>query len=111
MIDWNKPIETVDGLPARVISTDYKGYNGLPLHVVQIETRHCSGIGYYKEDGTPHTTCNYIRNVRVKREGWVIKFKGEDRLWDFQIYSSEKNAVMYVPAGTVHEIVRIQWEE
>lgn len=111
MIDWTKPIETVDGLPARVISTDYKGNNRLPLYVVQIEGRHFSHIGYYRVDGNPHTTCDRIRNVRVKREGWVIKFKGKDRLWDFHIYSSEETAVMNVLAGTVHEIVRIQWEE
>ena len=111
MIDWTKPIETVDGLPARVISTDYKGYNGLPLCVVQIEGRHFSRIGYYKVDGNPHTTCDCIRNVRVKREGWVIKFKGKDCLWDFQIYPSEEIAAKHVPSGTVHEVVRIKWQQ
>ena len=71
MIDWNKPIETVDGLPARVISTDYKGYGGLHIYVVQIEGRHFSHIGYYKVDGNPHATCDRIRNVRVKRKAWI----------------------------------------
>jgi hypothetical protein len=102
MIDWTKPIETVDGLPARVISTNYKGYNALPLYVVQIEGRHFSHIGYYKEDGNPHTTCDRICNVRVKREGWV------------NIYAVHKTEAAAIQCRSQHEgvVTRfVRWEE
>jgi hypothetical protein len=94
MIDWNKPIETVDGLPARVISTDYKRYDGLPLYVVQIEARHFSHIAYYKEDGNPHATCDRIRNVRVKREGWALvrREHGAPVFSSDWVYASKKAA-------------------
>ena len=71
MINWDKPIETVDGEPARVISTDYTGYDGSNSYIVQIEGKHFARLGFFKEDGKPHGSCDRIRNARVKREGWV----------------------------------------
>lgn len=123
MIDWDKPIETVDGLPARVISTDYKGYNALPLYVVQIEGRHFSHIGYYKEDGNPHTTCDRIRNARVKREGWILigpPINGPSLLSRIvvtkHIYPSEQEALrareeLQYTTSVGTKAVFFQWEE
>lgn len=105
MIDWNKPIETVDGLPARVISTDYKGYNGLPLCVVQIEGRHFSRIGYYKVDGNPHTTCDYIRNVRVKRKAWI-----KLAIHDFYKGDTKEEIEKYI-TNDKYKAVYAEWEE
>lgn len=119
MIDWDKPIETVDGRKARLVETHHKelwwhlvwaasDYEG-PGDVYMVNAEGCRCDSRSIEMGLQ--TSQFIRNVPVKREGWVIKFKGKDRLWDFHIYSSEETAVMHVPAGTVHEVVRIQWEE
>ena len=113
MIDWDKPIETVDGRGAKVLSRGY-WRNGETYCVVQIEdddgnseiviVNPTTGYGAWSSKGQ-------FRNARVKREGWVIKFKGKDCLWDFQIYPSEEIAVKHVPSGTVHEVVPIKWEQ
>jgi len=76
MIDWDKPIETLEGWPAKVISTDYKSRFS-KLYVAQIERPGAgrdpimSYIAWFKQDGTPWETTYQIRNVPVKREGWV----------------------------------------
>ena len=133
MIDWNKPIETVDGRKALVIGShpeprgdpNDEGYfvprmvwiestrNSLfgDVFLVMPSGVRCDDTAWRARPSVPEVREPFIRNVRVKREGWVIKFKGKDCLWDFQIYPSEEIAVMHVPAGTVHEVVRIQWEE
>ncbi len=75
-INWDEPIEDVNGNPARVISKNYR--EGLcNLYVVQIDTTLMSSvIRLYYSDGSPWVPVEggmryTIRNVKRKREGWV----------------------------------------
>lgn len=113
MIDWNKPIETVDGHQARCISGMATGFIvyvlGGPerrgdVFLVNDKGCRCDARAIYSKRQEP-----FIRNVRVKREGWVVKMKGLDRLWDFHIYSSEEIALKNAPSGYV--VARMEWEE
>jgi hypothetical protein len=71
MIDWSKPIETMEGWKAKIVSTDYKTISST-LYLVQIERPSGASIlGWYREDGQPWETQFLLRNVKVKREGWV----------------------------------------
>jgi len=71
MIDWTKPIETMEGWKAKIVSTDYKTISST-LYLVQIERPSGTSIlGWYREDGQLWETQTLLRNVKVKREGWV----------------------------------------
>ncbi len=71
MIDWTKPIETMEGWKAKIISTDYKTISST-LYLVQMERPSgVSILGWYREDGQPWETQTLLRNVKVTREGWV----------------------------------------
>jgi len=115
MIDWKKPIETVDGRAAKVLSRGY-WRNGETYCVVQVENPETGDseilivnptTGYGHAAIAASTTS--IRNAPVKREGWVVKYKDQDRLWDYRIFSSEEIAIGNSPVQTV--VVRMQWEE
>ena len=72
MIDWSKPIETMEGWKAKVVSTDYKTISST-LYLVQMERPSSASIlGWYREDGQPWETQTLLRNVKVKKEGWVL---------------------------------------
>jgi hypothetical protein len=72
MIDWTKPIETMEGWKAKVVSTDYKTISST-LYLVQMERPSGASIlGWYREDGRPWETQALLRNVKVKKEGWVL---------------------------------------
>ena len=106
MIDWTKPIETMEGWPAKVVSRDYKTVTRT-LFLVQIE-RPFSGrtslscLGWYQEDGRPWETERHIRNAPVKREGWVNIYG---------VYKTEEDAkrACVDPDRNCHRFVR--WEE
>ena len=75
MIDWNKPIETVDGREAKFIK---EMMTGCIVYVLQQSG--CRGDvllvndkGYRRDDRASVSERQepFIRNVRVKREGWV----------------------------------------
>ena len=78
MIDWDKPIETVDGRGAKIIArlpnaadaptmvwieSDRNGFGDVFL--VNNEGVRCDDRAIYSKRQEP-----LIRNVRVKREGW-----------------------------------------
>ena len=75
MIDWNKPIETVDGRAARFVF--HMGENQRIIYVngimsesgdvflVNDEGCRCDDRAIYSKRQEP-----FIRNARVKREGW-----------------------------------------
>ena len=113
MIDWNKPIETVDGREAKFIK---EIMTGCIVYVLQQSGRRgdvflVNDKGCRRDDRASDSEQEkpFIRNAPVKREGWVVKYKGKDRLWDGHIYSSEKSAVDNSPVQAV--VIRIQWEE
>jgi len=119
MIDWTKPIETMEGWKAKVVSTDYKTISST-LYLVQMERPSGASIlGWYREDGQPWETQTLLRNVKVKREGWVLIRPPVKTLLNvfallatYHVYPSEEEARMamdYVESGT--KPVHLTWEE
>lgn len=74
MIDWNKPIETVDGRKARLVETNIEKLQHIvyvygksdDVFIVDYEGYRCDDRAIYSKRQEP-----FIRNARVKREGWV----------------------------------------
>ena len=74
MIDWNKPIETVDGRKARKIQT----VKNELWNIVFVPGENFGDVFLINDEGCicgERTILRirkpFIRNVRVKREGWV----------------------------------------
>jgi len=71
MIDWDKPIETTERLPARLLSVDYR-VAGNTYMLVQIEHPDGSVARTFHKNGSPLPPYEgRIRNRKTKREGWV----------------------------------------
>jgi hypothetical protein len=124
MIDWTKPIETVDGCNARVIqtnATEPKIWH--MVHVLGGPGRYgdvfiVNNEGYLCDDrtmGRKYSQEPFIRNVRVKREGWVLVEPYSERMLAIRhIYETEEEALKAkdyygTTAGT--KAVFFQWEE
>jgi len=106
-IDWTKPIETIDGYPARVISTDYRD-GCLTLVVVQAELEKISMILRFLKDGTNMYLGTGIRNRKTKREGWINIFPDQ---WVGCSYESEEAARRHPNAKGAIATIKIEWEE
>ena len=117
MIDWKKPIETVDGRPARLVETNSRNllwhlvwvaaeYEG-PGDVYMMNAEGCRCDSRSIEMGLQ--TSQFIRNVRVKREGWVLKRKGMNLLGDYRVHETETQA--WEACSDSGEVLRIEWEE
>jgi hypothetical protein len=107
-IDWDKPIETTEGLPARLLSSDYR-LEGETFMLVQIEYDHRSKLSYWEKNGTPYWPSEgRIRNRKTKRKGWVVIFP--DR-WAGMIWESEEAAQRHPDTKRAIDIVKIEWEE
>jgi hypothetical protein len=106
-IDWDKPIETEEGLPARLLSTDYR-MDGETVMLVQIEHEHGSATRVFRKDGTPYwPSTGRIRNRKTKREGWInIYPSGEHG----KIRETQEEAERVANTDTVATI-KIEWEE
>ena len=107
-IDWDKPIETTEGFPARVISRDYLLSSGERQVIVQVERMGESSLHYYNAQGTNRYISVKIRNRKVKREGWVVIFP--DR-WAGMIWRSKEEAQRHGDTKHAIDIVKIEWEE
>lgn len=108
-IDWDKPIETTEGLPARLLSTDYR-VDEKTFMLVQIEHPSGSLARTFYECGSPYLTYpGKIRNRKTKREeGWVVIFP--DR-WAGMIWRSKEDAQRHGDTKHAIDIVKIEWEE
>lgn len=106
MIDWDKPIETVCGLSAKVISTGFR-YGDEVGVVLQIEYERSSVISHYAKNGDPRFGAPEIRNRKTKREGWISIYDG---LVGKVIHSSETTAKVFAQRD-VKAIIKIEWEE
>ena len=106
VIDWDKPIETVEGNPARVISTDHR-YSGETLAVIQIEHPGFSCVGYYHKNGEPAFGSVNIRNRKTKREGWINIYPHET---DVGYHKTEREAKESAYSNVITTI-KIEWEE
>lgn len=117
MIDWDKPIETIEGWPAKVLSATYR-INYESFFVVQIE---CDNGGWsrvviFDKDGYvrngPLTT--EIRNVPVKREGWMAVYRGKIREGvrdSSPLYETREECVQLCSGNKVTAYVKVEWEE
>lgn len=70
-IDWDKPIETVSGKPAKVISRDFKSKNRGFDVVVQFEEDCESRMGFYTQEGRPVCAGPLLRNKTKKVTKWI----------------------------------------
>jgi hypothetical protein len=77
MIDWTKPIETVDGRKARKLRTELREL----WHLVYVPSDSTGDVFLVNAEGFrcddrkpkyPHHNPQFIRNVKVKKEGWVL---------------------------------------
>jgi len=107
-IDWDKPIETTEGLTARLLSSDYR-VAGKTVMLVQIEhpdgsvarTFHKNGSSYLYYEGK-------IRNRKTKREGWINIFPDQ---WVGLLHESEEVARRHPNAKDAIATIKIEWEE
>lgn len=106
MIDWDKPIETENGSPAKVISRDYRTTRYGICMMVQIEELEYSHTASYTLQGDPPFTGPKLRNRKTKREGWVNVYEG----WVGTIYSTESQAKANTRSN-VEATIKIEWEE
>lgn len=118
-IDWTKPIETMEGKPARVLATDLKDRvhkvvvaidNGDYEHV---ECLMPSGASNGNTFGDP-----IVRNKRVKVRGYVgvrcethVQFDNEPIATTTAIYSTRAAAESIVRNGPEWRVIPIEWEE
>ena len=100
MIDWTKPIETVDGRKARLVLHMDENQriiyvNGMMSESGDVFLVNDEGYIYSKRQEP------FIRNARVKREGWVNIYG---------VYKTEEEAKKACVADSGrHRFVR--WEE
>jgi hypothetical protein len=107
-IDWDKPIETTEGLPARLLSNDYR-VPGNTLMVVQIEHPSGSLARIFHENGIPYLAYpGKIRNRKTKREGWINIFPDQ---WVGCSHGSEEAARRHPNAKGAIATIKIEWEE
>jgi hypothetical protein len=112
-IDWTKPIESVGGKPARVLSEDCRTFGGANLRVVQVEYQEMSGLHRVYDNGCNTIGEKIIRNRKVKKEAWMNLHQDCDGVYEGgSVYKSEESArkagrdlLSYVAT------VKIEWEE
>ncbi len=118
MIDWTKQIETVDGRAARLVETHLENRwhivyanpdpdscgSKADVFLVNFEGYRCDDRAIYSKRQEP-----FIRNVRVKREGWVLKRKFLNLLGDYRVFENEKDA--FEASSLSEQLIRIEWEE
>jgi len=106
-IDWDKPIETTEGFPARVISRDYLLSSGERQVIVQVEKRGESSLHYYNAQGINRYINVKIRNRKTKREGWINIYRDNRH---GAIWKNKEDANSFANTDTVATI-KIEWEE
>lgn len=111
-IDWTKPIETIAGYPARVLSTDFRS-DGKEIVAVQIEYKNCSEINCYTQDGRICGLGPPLRNRKVKREGWVNVYPSlfADTARVIVKVCESEAASKAIATSDVIATVKIEWEE
>lgn len=125
MINWRKPIETVGGRKARLVEANIETgriivytYSGSgDVFLVDEE-------GYRRDERASDSERQepFIRNARVKREGWVLVEPKKNRtlnnivaiLGTLYVYPTEKEAlraILYHNMDLETKAVFFQWEE
>jgi len=104
MIDWTKPIETVDGRAARLVEANTETFEHIvytygergDVFLVTCEGYRCDDRAMYSKRQEP-----FIRNVRIKREGWVNIYG---------VYKTEEEAKSACAADIGRQRF-VRWEE
>ena len=107
MIDWDKPIETENGSPAKVISRDYRTTRYGICMMVQIEGLDYSYTASYTLKGDAAFTGPKLRNRKTKREGWINIYDG----WVGKIIHSAEATAKAFAGPDVKATIKIEWEE
>jgi hypothetical protein len=108
MIDWDKPIETSNGYPARLISENFRDCDET-LMLVQIEHPERSIARTFKKNGRPYWAYEgTIRNRKTKREGWVNVYS--DLTVHGKVWETEEKAKQSALHKTI-ATAKIEWEE
>ena len=128
MIDWTKPIETMEGRHARRITTTRIEQS----HIIFVPSRDWGDIflvndsGFRCDDRAIYSKRQepFIRNVKVKKEGWVLMRPWRDQpappfslarfLATNHAYSSEeeaREAMDYYSVEPGTKPVYLTWEE
>ena len=114
MIDWDKPIQTDDGRPAKVLSKTGYWFNGETYGVVQVESESGNSLLHVVNPitGRGFSGIPTFRNVSVKREGWV-------RVWNRNGFWSVFSDVVFAEKASAEEACKklggvpafVVWEE
>jgi hypothetical protein len=109
-IDWTKPIEDMNGNPARLISEDYKTAKGY-ARLVQIDFG-ATSLVYPVDARGFHTSFDNqeIRNRKVKKMGWVNIYRSSCGERSIGVLFPTKERAEFVGNGAVATI-KIEWEE
>ena len=111
MIDWTKPIETVDGRAAKLLSRGY-WRNGETYCVVQFEDDDGNSEIVIVNPTTGYHAWSHkgpFRNVRVKRVAWCLVSPKYCIVNRREYYRTEELAK---EAASPDELVaRMEWEE
>jgi hypothetical protein len=129
MIDWTKPIETVeDGQPALVmgllslamaqspVKPDENGFEPMMVWVDGPKNGGWGNVflvnneGFRVDDRALFSARQepFIRNVRVKKEGW-INIYGDH--WVGALHTSKETALRHPNAENAIDTIKIKWEE
>jgi len=111
MIDWTKPIETVAGRKASLLTRNF-WRNGETYCVVQVEDSSTSNSEIFIINPTTGRCIKsgmQIRNVKVRKEGWILVRKGTNLLGDYRVFETEKDAKQAMSFSEC--LARIVWEE
>ncbi len=115
MIDWNKPIETVDGRGAKLLSCvmpvggDYSSgravYVAAPPGAVFGDVFLVDEEGFRCDDSAPIPRLQIIRNARVKRKAWI-----KLAIHDFYKGETKEEIEKYI-TNSKYKAVYAEWEE
>jgi hypothetical protein len=118
-IDWTKPIEDVNGNPARVLSDDFRSArcSSRVLHtlrIVQVEFEFRSELWYVDDDGSNPGGGKLIRNKRQKVMRWLNLYALAPGVQYFSdLYEAERAG--RVTNTTTHnkylKTILVEWEE
>ena len=113
-----KKVITREGLSARIICTDRKGYNTKPIIALVTIPNGTEVLKSYWEDGVNTRGCegnpDDLFFVPEKKEGWISLYKINSVIVPgVQVYNTEEGAKLAIGSDLVKYIstIKIEWEE
>lgn len=119
MVDWTKPIETMDGRAARVLATDIRRGDEFTIAITWPNADGTEGILLASEIGGTRSFPDepQVRNKSGKREGWINVYRSDDKsrpndrvVGRMTVFASQDAAN---DCATIERVacVRVEWEE